>query len=358
MIIQGFKEIPLNNGCFGLEMVTVNVGLDIALKNHLTSVNFVDSEDKRKITKWWVAEMAFKTTNGECKSFTGAIIFPSHDALIQLLIDDYLPKEETILSSLLQDARNNNNISTIRQINRLLFETNDFGGINPFNGKLMSILFPACNVEIVRQNKLEQININGENYYLQNSLHLSSYFYYTESKEKYGKHNIPRRKFLLFLDNSFQLFWDGNFFKKMDMVMPAKEELAFAVGDTFVKELSDNGKAGTGWLDDPYLREYFEPAVLVRVPSANKISKNALIKAKDISPPPNLDIPLFIQDTRTAVKLPQNLPVIEDQDSVMHFLSRIRNGSYIPNDSPLPPKLIEDKEYYLVGSKLNSLYEI
>lgn len=345
MKLEGFREITLNYGCIGLECTSVEIPLDRVLAERLTSIEFVNSAEESKINmgRWWVQEMSFKTQTSELKKFRGAVAYPSQDALIDLLLNDYEPVYNRDVDAIIKRIHKMEEPQRSRTLAEYIWREEKPFAYKRLNDRSFPHNFPGVPIRILNKNSVRATLIDGENVYLLNAADFSTCCYYVEKKIKYGKFSVPRWLYIISERDGPSYFWDGFYFKKFTSYLE----------DSFVKELSKNGKAILNFTDDYYPRPELEPVILLRIPPLKEVKELSIQELEKLPIPSLLNLPLFIRDTRTAVPLPSNLPIIENHTDILYFLSRLNNNIYIPkNLAHHYNNYLKENEYFLIGLRL------
>jgi hypothetical protein len=326
----------------------VDIPLELVLHNMIVDWN--TSEENLKLP---VASLRLKNSRGEIK---GIICYENLEALVDFFIKYYIPSNNFYIDHLLKSSKR---LSKNKRKNLILETLIREESINSPGNNILSrsyikrfgpstVLMPAVAISSFSTPDraiLRWQNACGDVFFCSTS---GKQIVYLNKYLEIGDRHIPISKFWISVRHTrVGFYWDGNFVRNILYEEINHQFLTNLMGENLYSEFQENArsvKVNKEFIPPPE----FEPEFLLRVPSKDEIKKLPEEYLEKVTE--QLNKPLFLYDTRGAIKLSGSYPIIDSVKDAVSILSRAPNGVALNNDYPSKTILdsyTEDKEYYL-----------
>jgi hypothetical protein len=361
MKVLGFRRIDLGENIKGYELANIEIPLDLVIKERLVDVRCIQQDENavkimpRTLDRHYrirykekeeeiLPRLSVKRGRADT-SFIGFLTYKSQYDLIQFLISKYIPDRSTEVDKLIRTYRHSKR-KLGRELSALLFKEEQRNeGTFP--------LFPAFLEEESTRNFKKLESLQGESLF-----HYTRYFHaiFLEKPVTITRIAIPLCRFLVSEEKANELFyWDGDKLQVINTNEKDIESIKSFLGEETVSQFDRDGYAPLEPPAEIIPLPGAKVVCLIRVPSrkeAGDFSPSAVLDKIDC--PKKAKLPLFLLDTRGAIKIPEDTPVITDIWESLYILSRIQDGIYLPDDYfGNPVKYLREKEYFLAGLEVS-----
>lgn len=361
MKIRGFREYEITPHVFGMDLQSFEVSLEfvlnsgvenfdifnggdphIKLDNHAMPPRFMDDMDRGTCR---IAHISARYGGRKRKVF-GFLVYNSAMGFVDFLVNNYIPTGKTALDKFLRkDIDETKAMDKVykmlfddegRPVERVLFYSAPALPMYTFNGGGMHVL--ECQDRRGR-------------YFLQRKKGkvLEGRIFSVEEEYKLDGLRVPVRKFFVFCGWEHPIFyWDGitmsHFFASG--IGSLKQHLGTDVWDIYDRKAECESDGSIQWFTPLQL----VPTHLIRVPSLEEAKPLLKKRQKGKAKPQVCNTPLYLFDSRTSVRLTEDLITITELKDALSMLSRTIDGVYVPNDVASDPEpMLKNEPYFLVG---------